>query len=148
MRRILVLLGVLAVGGLHAVAIAGPYGEGTGAGRCPGALGAGAYRCTVRGEDASTFVDCYRFTGGQVSAKFDLTSARLGAAIGCSCKPGGSTANPTFGASAAFTCTSDLGVAFEGRVSRGGVITKGAVTNAQGGSYAFTCTRDDACALP
>lgn len=146
MLRTLVMLVLVAAA---PVAIAGPYGEGGGAGRCPGALGNNVYRCDVIDEAGGQFVDCYRFTAaGEVSAKFDLVTDRLQTAIGCACKPGGSGAKPTFGTSPAFTCTTHLGLAVEGRVSKGGQITKGAVTNAQGGTYAFRCTRDDACALP
>jgi hypothetical protein len=117
------------------------------AGRCPSALGAAVFRCSVKAEDGSEFGDCYRFSsGGVVSSKFDLLSDRLGITVGCACKPGGSPKKPSFALSSEFSCTTDLGVAFQGRLTKNG-ITKGAVTNAQGGSFAFTCTRDDGCTL-
>lgn len=118
-------------------------------GPCPTSLGSNVYRCTVKAEDGSSFVDCYRFsTGGLVSTKFEFSSDRLGATVGCACQPGGKPARPVFGSSADFSCTSDLGVAFLGRVKHNGAITKGAATNAQGGAFAFACAREDGCSLP
>ena len=102
--------------GLVALALGAPAVEARHGGPCPGLLGTNVYRCTVKAEDGSSFTDCYRFsTAGQVSSKFEFSSDRLGATVGCACQPAGGK-RVRFGAAAAFTCTSDLGVAFEGHV--------------------------------
>jgi len=116
---------------------------------CPGAFGSIVYRCAVRGEDGTSFEDCYRFApGGDVSSKFQFASDQLGSTVGCTCDARGRPAKPVFGGSADFTCASQLGLAFSGRVKRNGRISKGTVTNAQGGSYVFECSRDETCSLP
>jgi hypothetical protein len=116
---------------------------------CPDAFGSIVYRCTVRGEDGTSFDDCYRFApGGDVFPKFQFASDQLGTTVGCTCQARGTPAKPVFGRSADFSCASQLGVAFSGRVKRNGSITKGTVTNAQGGSYVFECSRDETCTLP
>lgn len=135
----------LMVATLSAVALAGPYGEGSGSGRCPTLLGSNVYKCSVQQEGGGTLTDCFRFGSGQVSTKFEFASDQLGATVGCACKPGGSAAAPDFNASAEFTCASTVGVVFAGRVNGDGSIGSGSVTNAQGGTYAFSCVRDDAC---
>jgi len=122
------------------VVLAGPYTAGTG--RCPGLLGSEVYRCAVRGEDGSQFTDCFRFhTPGAVSGKFEFVSDRLAAAIGCTCKPAGSS----FNTAASFMCTGIQGIAFEGRILKNGSISRGTGANANGGAFAFSCQRDAAC---
>lgn len=135
------LAGMMLVLFAATAALAGPYTAGTG--RCPGLLGNNAYRCAVRGEDGSQFTDCFRFAtpGAAVSGKFEFVSDRLNSAIGCTCKPAG----PSFGASAAFTCTGIQGVAFEARILKDGSIAKGTVANVNGGSFVFSCQVDAAC---
>jgi len=116
---------------------------------CPDAFGSIVYRCTVRGEDGGSFEDCYRFgPGGDVSPKFQFASDQLGTTVGCTCAARGRPAKAAFGGSADFSCASQLGLAFSGRVKRNGRITKGTVTNAQGASYVFECSRDETCTVP
>jgi hypothetical protein len=122
-------------------ALAGPYTAGSG--RCPGLLGNNIYRCAVKAEDGSQFTDCLRFAtpGTTASSKFEFVSDKLASTIGCTCKPAG----PSFGGSAAFTCTGIQGVAFEARILKDGSIAKGTVANVNGGAFVFSCQADAAC---
>jgi hypothetical protein len=128
-------------------ALAGKYTGG--AGRCPTLLGANVYRCTVKGDDNTSFTDCFRFaTPGKTSAKFEFQSDQLGSVVGCTCNPVGGAASPSFNSSSSFTCTAAEGVSFEATVLKSGRIAKGSAANVRGTSYAFSCERDAACALP
>lgn len=142
--RSIAIVGVVAAT-LTTAVWAGPYGEGSGSGRCPTLLASNVYRCTVQQEGGGTSTDCFRFGSGQVSAKFEFASDLLGSTVGCACRPSGNPAAPEYNASAEFTCATGVGVAFAGRVNGDGSIGAGSVTNAQGGTYAFSCVRDDAC---
>lgn len=125
-------------------AMAGPYGSG--AGRCPGALGGTVQRCTVKGEDNSTRTECLRFTGpGAVSGKFEVVSDLLQTTIGCTCKPGGTANKPTFNGNTGFVCTGAAGVSFEGRVLKDGTVPRGSVVNDRGTTYVFSCQIDPSC---
>ncbi len=127
-----------------ASAMAGPYGGS--AGRCPSALVGKVQRCTVAGEDGSTFTECLRFSGaGAVSGKLEMQSDLLQTTLGCSCKPIGTAAKPTFASSTGFVCTGSAGVSFEGRIAKDGTVPRGSVVNDRGTAYVFSCTIDAAC---
>jgi hypothetical protein len=141
MRRFMTI--ALAVA-MPALAFAGPWAA---AGRCPSALVGTVQRCAVKGEDGATFTDCLRFAGpGPASPKLQMGSDLLSRTLGCSCKPAGTAARPNFGAGAAFSCASALGVSFEGRVAKDGTVQRGVAVNDQGGSYVLSCQLDAACA--
>ena len=126
-------------------AFAGPYGGA--AGRCPGVLVGKVQRCTVRGEDGSTRTECLRFGGpGGVAGKFEMVSDLLATTLGCTCKPGGTPAKPSFGGNVEFACTGVAGVTFDGRIGGDGSVPTATVVNDRGATYVLGCTLDPACA--
>jgi len=140
-RRLIPLLTLVLVEGS---ALAGPYDVGSG--RCPSLLGNNVYQCAVKGDDGSSFTDCFRFaTPGKLSGKFAFVSDQLGTAVGCTCDPAGNPGKPRFNAAASFTCNAAEGVSFHGSVLQNGKIARGSAANLSGGSYAFNCQRDAAC---
>lgn len=131
---------------LATAAFAGPYGTGTGGGRCPTAIGNKTYACTATAASGDGVSDCLRFASGS-GGVFSAVSDRLKSTLGCSCNPIGKAGQVAFGASATFTCTAPDGLSLSGRVKKGGGLAQVSATNVAGGSYALTCQPLDSCSV-
>jgi hypothetical protein len=143
--------------GIAAMVHAGPYDGGHARASaqlskpkptCETILSNQAYDCTVTPSFGGQFTDCYSFIfPGVISSNFDLFPTELGATLGCSCNPSGSSKKPKFNQSKQFSCVGDASgtqFTFEGKVAGNGKkITGGRDASSTGITYIVSCLRRD-----